>query len=619
MYLQQAEIKNFRGIRELKVDFEEDCTVLIGENSWGKSSLLRALWMVLGCGEQLCSFAKEDLYIPIPLLDEDADSPVVDNNSLDNLQNKPLPPQKRPPLDFLTEFRRRRDRTLQEMQQAAASGNSFYQKEFEFSKSDVYRKKTETIQFDLIFAEGTGGSELLDLKQLRQFWTYGNDGVYRLHWRIKAYEHKGKFETYHELICRRGASFSEQKEGLFTVIRLNPVLRIRDQRMRSPSPSDEKRISGEKGEIFESLSDAFKNDIAIPAGEMKRQLESLDEFSRRYLGSYSGQKLLVSQNGSGRNTDVLGRPVSIETLSTLRETMSKPGINKIKVLTTLLAGVVISSQGDRQLSKQASPIIIFEDIEARFHPSLLLSFWSIINAVPVQKIVTTNSGDLLSAIPLNSLRRLYRPYYDTRSYKADLKALSFDDQRRIAFHLRINRPMSFFARTWLLVEGETEIWVLSQAAAILGVSLQCNGIRPLEFAQCGLSPIIKLARQLGIAFYVVTDGDDAGKSYCDVVRNYVPPKQLNDHLTELPAKDIEHYLYNSGYDLIYQKCAGIRGPLRKGTSVDKVIEMAIRRRSKPGLAVEIIEEMQRRGVKGVPQAIADLVNKITALSRGDFL
>ena len=74
MYLQNAEIQNFRGIRHLKVDFEQDTTVMIGENAWGKSSLLYALFMILGRGEDhLCSFSAEDLYIPIRL-DADQES-----------------------------------------------------------------------------------------------------------------------------------------------------------------------------------------------------------------------------------------------------------------------------------------------------------------------------------------------------------------------------------------------------------------------------------------------------------------------------------------------------------------------------------------------------------------
>ena len=68
MYLQSAEIQNFRGIRHLTIDFERDTTVLIGENAWGKSSLLYALFAILGQGDQnLCAFTDDDLYIPIKL------------------------------------------------------------------------------------------------------------------------------------------------------------------------------------------------------------------------------------------------------------------------------------------------------------------------------------------------------------------------------------------------------------------------------------------------------------------------------------------------------------------------------------------------------------------------
>ena len=88
MYLEKAVIVNFRGIRKLSVDFQEDSTVLIGENHWGKTSLLRVLWMVLGQGEQLCKFSKEDLYVPIEI---NNDNQVISFDESDT---------QRPPIDF---------------------------------------------------------------------------------------------------------------------------------------------------------------------------------------------------------------------------------------------------------------------------------------------------------------------------------------------------------------------------------------------------------------------------------------------------------------------------------------------------------------------------------------
>lgn len=158
--------------------------------------------------------------------------------------------------------------------------------------------------------------------------------------------------------------------------------------------------------------------------------------------------------------------------------------------------------------------------------------------------------------------------------------LSYEDLRKIAFHIRINRPMVLFARSWILVEGETEVWILTQIASILGISLACEGIRIIEYAQCGLKPLIKIATQLGINFHVLSDGDDAGKKYAEVTMSFLNKKSRNVHLTVLPQRDIEHYLYTQGYAKDFKIAAGLSGnnQLRKGFDMDKVIELAIKKK-----------------------------------------
>src|SRR3546814_9637684 len=48
---------------------------------------------------------------------------------------------------------------------------------------------------------------------------------------------------------------------------------------------------------------------------------------------------------------------------------------------------------------------------------------------------------------------------------------------------------SLFARCWLLVEGETEVWLLNQLARQCGYHFESEGIKVIEFAQCGLKPL----------------------------------------------------------------------------------------------------------------------------------
>ena len=59
MFLERIEVNGYRGIARLTMNLNNQ-TVLIGENSWGKSSLLRLLWCVLGNGEVPYEFLEED-------------------------------------------------------------------------------------------------------------------------------------------------------------------------------------------------------------------------------------------------------------------------------------------------------------------------------------------------------------------------------------------------------------------------------------------------------------------------------------------------------------------------------------------------------------------------------
>ena len=627
MYLESTEVLNFRGIRHLKIDFDEDCTSLIGENSWGKTSLLRVLWMILGQGETLCELVKNDLYVPVALFGEAAEQASQPNSI------RPMQSNGRPYLDSLLLHRsnaaqiaaqRERLRQLKKMaEEWKSTKDRYYEREYEFRSHDIYREDISRIVIDLIFCESSGSDDQVDTPILKRYWNYHEeDGLYRIHWKVEGYEEDGKFVTRHLLVDKRGALIPSDKasveKALKMLISLNPVLRIRDRRM--PNVIGKEGGGNEEGsdsqqDSFVKLFEDMTSGQALSGEDLKENLATLNTLVEKYFTNYSNSRFFIGQNRSRNVGNIVNRPISLASLHDIESSLDNSQIDKSRFLIGILVGAVRASQGDRSLNRKAKPIFIFEDIDSRFHPSLLLSFWSLVSTIGCQKIITTNSGDLLSAMPVSSLRRLYRIMYDTRVYKVNPRSFSDDDMRRIAFHVRINRPMSLFARCWLLVEGETEIWILSEIASILGISLQCSGIRPIEFAQCGLQPLIRFARQLGIGFYVLTDGDEAGQKYANVVRNYVDSSMLSRHLTVLPHIDIEHFLYNNGYKDVYRKATGIVEPIRKGTSVDKIIEIAIRKKSKPGLAIEVLNSMRQAGVEGVPPLFVKMIKNLTSLAR----
>lgn len=181
----------------------------------------------------------------------------------------------------------------------------------------------------------------------------------------------------------------------------------------------------------------------------------------------------------------------------------------------MLLGVfsaLINARGPEHLDEKAVPLLLIEDPESRLHPIMLSAAWGLLDNLPLQKITTTNSGELLSLVPLESVNRLVRQSSRTAAFKIDPGELSVQERRRISFHIRLNRASSLFARSWLLVEGETEVWLLTELAKQCGYHFESEGIKVIEFAQSGLRPLLKYASRMGIEWHVLVDGDDAGKN-----------------------------------------------------------------------------------------------------------
>ncbi len=609
MYLSKVVIDNFRGLRHLELDFNFDNTVLIGENTWGKSSLFRVLWVLLGKGEQLYQFQKEDLYIPVVLnfqenIEDSANNEILINDSL-----------------FLSHSE---DNYLK-----------YSQKDKDFFENDIYKESSNKIEISLFFKEHTYGlvNKSSRLQRLSKAWVLGDDGLYFIHWNIKAFYKDENFITEHYLLNNANKEIDCDKESIIKLlISMNPLIRVRDGRYFVSENEDDTNLSKSlnncKSYICEDNERHLKSlaeDILklqsddSNAAEIMQSLELINSLSQKYLGNYE-QRGFRQRNRKNVNSikDMVTKPVSIESLSNIKEQLNSKTFNLDKILSYCLISSLVMAKGDRVIDKQAKPILVLEDVESRFHPSLLLSFWSIISNMPLQKIMSTNSGDFLTATKISDIRRLSRKYYDTRCYRVIENNFSADELRRIAFHVRMNRPMSFFARVWLLVEGETEVWMLNQMAQLLGIRLLCIGVRSIEFAQCGLHPLMHLASELGISFYVLTDGDEAGKKYASSVISYVGRKNLHKHLTLLPQKDIEHFFYHNGFADIYNKEANIQFKKQKQISVDKIIEIAIKRKSKPGLALAVCEAMYERGGKSVPKLFRILFKNLENLSRNNM-
>lgn len=286
----------------------------------------------------------------------------------------------------------------------------------------------------------------------------------------------------------------------------------------------------------------------------------------------------------------------------------------------LVLGALLEARAVQTFGPGSLPILAIEDAEANLHPVLLASVANVIAAIPAQKIITTNSGELLSMLPLRSLRRLVRTPRMTRVHRLERESLGDDDLRRIGFHVTANRGGAFFARAWLLVEGETEFWLLPQLADLLGADLATEGIRIMEYAQCGADPLIRLADDLGIGWHLVSDGDSAGRGYAATAQSLLRGRPAEEHITRLDEHDIEHCLWHAGYADVYRDAVRVTSPRRPSgrPRVDNptpTIERALRARSKPGMAVEVAEAARHRGLEGVPAPLRHAIESAVRLAR----
>ncbi|MGL5496193.1 MAG: DUF2813 domain-containing protein, partial [Aeromonas sobria] len=343
--------------------------------------------------------------------------------------------------------------------------------------------------------------------------------------------------------------------------------------------------------------------------ELKEALQAVRQLMDHYFNALAPMK-----NKPRSQRDIVNRPMTLRNPGNLHTLLRHADNRALQLAMAGMAATLLQARGNRELEEGARPILILEDPESRLHPTMLALAWGLLDQLPGQKLLTTNSGDLLSSLPLNQVRRLVRRQQDILCQQLGGERYSSDDLRKIAFHVRINRPMSLFARCWLLVEGETEIWLLSELAQICGYSLRAEGVRVIEFAQCGQSPLIKVARDFGIEWHLLTDGDEAGLKYAASARSLLKGDRERDRLTQLPAADIEHYLYHNGFEAVFRREAGVGG--RTMWSARHIINKAIHKRSKPGMALAVVEEAERLGGEHIPPVIRQMFAKVVALARG---
>ncbi|QUG76486.1 DUF2813 domain-containing protein [Erwinia sp. E602] len=551
MILEFIDIAGFRGISQLRLPLEED-NLLIGENAWGKSSLLDVLTLILSPRAEPYTFSAQDFYQP-------------------------------------------------------ATGPA---------------GQPQRLWLALTWRESEAGEAATPRWQgLSSLWQRGEGGLQRVHLRIDGQlQADGEVTTRRRFVDAHGEPLLTEGEAtaaLESLVRLSPVLRLRDARFNARLPrealagSDEARFN----ELVRQMESLTRDHPALSEQlseqTLRQGLRTLQQLLAHYfsLDQHSVAEPARRLTPGERDNDNGWRH-----LDRIHHLIADADSRSRRQILLRLFGLLTQARGAWQLDANARPLLLIEDPETRLHPIMLSVAWGLFSQLPLQKITTTNSSELLSQVPMGQVCRLVREAERVVAWRLGPGGMSAEESRRIAFHIRFNRPSALFARCWLLVEGETEVWLMNELARQCGYHFATEGIRIIEFAQSGLRPLLKFAQRMGIGWHVLTDGDDAGKKYAATARSLLHPgDEEKNHLTQLPTLDMEHFLYKQGFSAVYHRHAHL--PDNVPIAMRRVIAKAIHHSSKPELAMAVVQDAAERGPDAVPLLLQTLFARLQRLAR----
>jgi len=561
MFLSHLHIENFRGLRKLDLDFD-DTTILIGENAVGKTSVLEVLSICLGL-----------------------------HNSGD---------------------------------------------EFLFEDSDFYvggeadPESGFPIQVELTFRERQEG-EWDDFDRLVTTFVDGPDNLRQLRIRIEAVPSEDGAEVDWKFLDIEGQPLKRQPgPQAFRLLReINPFVLVRADRYFSPrresddprSTAPARRRRQPELELEREISRVY-NELIVSDGPADPE-ELRDGLSAvaKLLGENADRVFRNPESPARALAELVERPVALSIAAGPHLEARLHGAGARSVALLLLVGAMLEARGPTAIPPDAELIMAIEEPEVHLHPLLLRAVWSVIESLRTQKIVTTNSGEVVAAARLGMLRRLVRRTDRTDVFRLGPDTLSLDEKRKITYHIRLKRDDALFARAWLLVEGETEVWLLPEMARLLGYDFASDGIRCVEFAQSGIEPVIKVANDLGIEWHLIADGDMAGRAFAEVAHRYVGATPMRDRITLLREQNMEHCLWDAGYEYVYHSYARGRSYVvptagkKSRKKPSRVIEQAIRNSSKPHLALTVVEQVGEEGSPGVPPILRTAIETTLRLAR----
>lgn len=574
MKLVEVKIENFRGIRSLHL-FLNRLTVIIGENNTGKSTVLEAIRLVLmrSFGSRRAGQLSE------------YDFHLVDANAT---------PQTAQPIKILLHF-------------AEDHGNDW--------PDPIIQQMNEVVQLD------TDG---LNHIWLQMEGTFNPDSA--------------SFETNWAFLNSSGVELIlKSSTPLNLISRFVPLFFLSALR-------DASQEFGQRGQFW----NGFLKSIQLPDDRREELEKMLQEVNTSVIGANNGLTEVTQRIADARRLVPLSstNPVVLEAIPTRVFDM----VGKIQVHLKSTNGVKLPlhrhGEGTQSLSvlmlfqafvatnlaeayaPESTPILALEEPEAHLHPSAIRSLGSFLENMAGQIIVSSHSGDLVSRVPIKSIRRLYKDNGETRVGCVEDNRLTPREIQAINYNICLTRGYYLFSRCWLLVEGESDFHLMPLLFEAMGHLQDQTSFSVLEITQVidKGEPFIKFAKELGIQWFLMADGDTAGEDYITRAgRHLANGERLMDRACKMAQPDIEHEFWHNGYDDFMRDMvtSSRKTDINRDAAGDVVketkllINAAINQAGgKPAFAQALVKEIQKRGISTIPHTIINIINRVVQLAGG---
>lgn len=565
MFLKRVMINNYRCLQNVSLDFE-DSTILIGENNSGKTACLDIIKDILGKTSANVYFNEYDYYV-----DEDVKNP-----------------QESAGISVTFIFRERTENEWEEdlvskyvnviqPYQDDISGLNLMQ--IALRVTSKYNIASEQFEATYTFINQADEPLQLKVQSLMSDFLKLNPVFYLQALRDSAEIFSGKSFMWGRFLKQVKFKPDDLKTLQESIETLNIEIISKDESLR--------QLVGSMNNIEKVLDFAKESSVAVNALPVK----SWDLLSKAQITLKNKEKLVLPLDRYGQGTQSMSVILLYEAYINI---LLKKIYNKYSqaILTLEEPETHLHPQAIRAFEKQLQKIEVQKIItthspyfvqnvdicqirlfrrrdgktEILFIPRTVSVFLEDIPYV-VGKIVESFSETLeiknktliakkfIEECPARSLFGYY-----SKKEPAKLAIVeSFIRQSRFLFSMeevcqlnsfvQKSRGEIFFAKGWLMAEGQTESVLLPYFAKVLECDLDENGISYIDYRSNGSAKAFtKLAAVLNFEWTLLADNDDQGASSITEIRNNgFSESEITDRVRVTNGNDIECELINSGF------------------------------------------------------------------------